>query len=102
MTKQSKNWLHYLTLFSLILFGVTLIGLQNTLWGVIFGLISILSLFFTDKAFAKDIALIIPCLALLGVSEISTDISNFHIFTFGTILTSVVIVPYLISKKVYK
>ena len=102
MIKKYLKIFQTISLVLLTLSGVLLIGFQKEPLGWIILLASLVSLVFTTKKFAKDLLLINLCIALLGLSEISTSISYGHILGFGTALTAVVAGPYLISKYIYK
>jgi membrane protease YdiL (CAAX protease family) len=55
-----------------------------------------------DKKFSRDILLIYGCLALLGVTPINTDTNFPHTLQMGIPLLLVVLVPYLVTKHIYK
>lgn len=81
---------------------VTLIAFQVKPWGWGLLALSASSLLLTDKAFAKDLLLIHISLALIGLTPITTDISYEHFALMGVTLTAAVLVPYLVSRFVYK
>jgi hypothetical protein len=85
----------------LIIASITLIGLQLKPWGWGILALSLLSLVLADRKFAKDMLLINLSLAVLGVTEISTDISYPHMLIMTLMLGSVLIIPYLVSRYVY-
>lgn len=86
----------------LALTAIILIGLQVKIPGFIILGLGWLSLLFCDKQFRKDISLLYFCLAILGVTPISTLITPLHVLQMGIPLLLVVLIPYLTSRYVYK
>jgi hypothetical protein len=81
---------------------IILIALQLHVIGWILLSIGLALLPFCQKHFAKDLLLLYISIALLGVTPISTDISNMHILIMSTTLGMAVLLPYLVSRFVYK
>lgn len=102
MYDMRQSWLRYLSVLLLCASGVVLIALQLKTAGWILLVLSGLSLFLTDKKFAKDVFLVIIALAILGLTPINTDISVGHMLLMGTTLLLAVAIPYLVSRFVYK
>jgi hypothetical protein len=97
-----KALIEYITIVLLCLSAVFLIALQMPVvgWPLLF--LGLLTLLVGLKQGAKDLLLLYLCIGLLGLTPISTDISFTHIFLMGIILGSIVLLPYLISRFVYK
>lgn len=86
----------------LALTGVILIPLQMHMIGWSLYVLGLVTLLFCTKQFRKDIALIYLSLGLLGLTPITTDISLVHIAHMGLLLGLAVLLPYCISRFVYK
>ena len=97
-----KSWIEYGSIFLLCLSAVVLIALQIHLAGWILLLAGFLTLLFCHKHFAKDLLLLYVSTAILGLTPISTNISDTHIVFMGTTLGLAVLLPYLISRFIYK
>src|SRR5436305_375274 len=97
-----KRIIEYIDIGVLSLTGVVLIGLQIKLFGWGFLLLGLFLLLFCTKQFRKDFFLIYICLALLGITPITTDISYLHIVQMGIPLILAITIPYIISRYVYK
>jgi membrane protease YdiL (CAAX protease family) len=82
--------------------GIVLVALQLKPIGWILLGLACLSLFFVEKGFAKDAALIILSVGILGVTPINTDISVPHMLIMGATLGAAVMFPYLVSRFIYK
>lgn len=91
-----------LSIFLLALTAVILIALQIKPFGFVILGIGVLMLFFCKKDFRNNILLIYGCLALLGITPISTSTAYPHNLQMGIPLLLVVLVPYLVTKYVYK
>ena len=97
-----QNIAKYSSIVLLVLTAILLIPLQMHFIGWSFFALGILSLCFCTKQVRKDIALIYLSLGLLGLTPITTDISLGHMFHMGTLLGLAVLLPYVISRFVYK
>src|SRR5882724_2937296 len=97
-----KETLRGVSVFLLGVSGIVLIALQLKPSGWLVLLACALSLFLNDTKFAKDVFLIVLSLSILGVTPINTDISVAHILFMSFTLAAAVVVPYLISRFVYK
>jgi len=86
----------------LCLSAIILIALQMHIVGWLILLIGLTLLPFCQKNFAKDLFLLYISIALLGLTPISTDISYLHIFIMSIPLGMAVLIPYLVSRFVYK
>ena len=82
--------------------GIILIALQLKPVGWILLGASALGLLVVEKKFAKDLLLIIIALAILGFTPITTDTSPHHLLTMGAALLVAVLIPYLVSRFVYR
>jgi membrane protease YdiL (CAAX protease family) len=90
---------------ALILLAATaifLIALQIKSLGWVLFLCGIAAVCFSEKAFRKDIILIYISLGILGIAPISTDISPMHMLILGIMLPLAILIPYSISRFVYK
>lgn len=56
----------------------------------------------TDKTFFKDVLLIAGALVLISTISLAADISWTNMLRMGTVLTLAVLIPYLVSRFVYK
>ncbi len=97
-----KKLSRYLAIVILDIAAIILIGLQIKFWGWLLLLLGVFFLFFCDKQFRKDFFLIYLCLAILGVTQINTSISYSHMLEMGFFLSLALIVPYTISRFVFK
>lgn len=81
--------------------GIVLIGAQwkPLGWGLL--ALGVVSLGVINKQLRKDLVLIFGCIALLGLTPITTDISYAHMTIMGIFLALAVAIPYLISRYVY-
>ena len=92
----------YISVSLFALTAITLIGLQFKPWGwAILGL-GVLSLLFCSKDFRRNLALLYGALALLGITPIGTSTAFPNALLMGIPLVLVVLVPYLVTKHVYK
>jgi len=97
-----KRYLEYLAIILLATSAIVLIALQMKILGWLLLGTGIIVLFFCHKQFRKDLLLIYFCLGLLGITPITTDISYQHTFIMGGLLSVAVLVPYLVSRFIYK
>lgn len=97
----TNNIARAISILLLLTSSVVLVALQIKPFGWIILLASALSLFFTDKKYARDILLLHISLSLLGIMPISTDISLPHMTTMGAMLALAVALPYLVSRNIY-
>lgn len=81
---------------------ITLIALQLKPlgWGLL--LASLLSLYFTDREYRRDLILLHISLAILGLIPITTDTSVANMLLMGTALILAVAIPYGVSRYIYK
>ena len=54
------------------------------------------------RTFAKDVLLLVIAVAVLGVTPITTDISVRHILIMGSTLSIALLLPYLVSRFLYR
>lgn len=97
-----KSWFEYGNVFLLCVSAIVLIPLQMHLAGYPVFLLGLLTLPFCRRHFAKDLLLLYVSILILSFTPISTDISTVHIFTMGFGLGAAVLVPYSVSRFVYK
>lgn len=76
-------------------------GLKWVGWVLLGSAIIALMLTYRDR-FSQDMLVLAGGLALLGIAPISTDISYGHMALMASLLSATVILPYLITRKVYK
>jgi len=81
---------------------IMLIGLQIKPFGWIPLGLGLLTLLFCHRQFAKDLLLIYISVAILGLTPITTDISLPHMTLMGLELSLAVLIPYLVSRYIYK
>lgn len=82
--------------------GIILIGLQMKALGFIILGFGLISLYYCPKKFAKELLLVYISLALLAITQITTDTSYAHIFQMGITLTLAISIPYFVSRYLYK
>jgi membrane protease YdiL (CAAX protease family) len=92
----------YVSIGLLLPAAIALIGLQLKPLGWILLVAATLSLLLADKPFAKDVLLVNVSLAILGITPITTDVSYSHMLIMGGALTLAVVIPYCISRFLYK
>lgn len=92
----------YVSLIFLSLAGITLLPLEMKLLGWVLWLLGLVTLLFCEKNFRKDIFLLYTSLALLGITPITTDISPLHFLQAGITLPLAIIIPYTVSRFIYK
>jgi membrane protease YdiL (CAAX protease family) len=59
-------------------------------------------LIFAQRDFRRDVSLIFFSLAILGLIPITTDTSISNMFLMGTALTVAVLIPYLVTRFIYR
>lgn len=83
--------------------GVLLIGFQNRPAGwALLATAGLLAFVWKTATVRKHLLLVLFSLAILGLTPINTDISPGHIAFMGFMLTLTVLVPYLVSRFVYR
>lgn len=102
MTDARPRIFRSISLSLLLLTAVLLIALQMKPGGWIILGLSVASLLLTDRKFAKDLLLINLSVGIIGLTPITTDISYGHFAFMGTTLSASVLIPYLVSRFVYK
>jgi len=97
-----KNKIRYIPLLILDLSGIILIATQMKLAGwILFGL-GLLSLLPCTLHFRRDFLLIFFSMAMLGLANINTDISFYHVLNMATLLPLAAIIPYCVSRFILK
>lgn len=81
---------------------IVLIALQIKPLGFIILGFGLLSLLFCAKDFRKNVFLIYLCLGILGITPINTSTDFPHALLMGAALVGVVLVPYYVTKYLYK
>lgn len=97
-----RDYFKYLILLLFLITAVVLIPLEMKLLGWILLGITVVLLLFCEKHFRNDMILVAVTLGLLGIADISTDLSYAHLITLGIPFTLVVVVPYYVTRKWYK
>lgn len=97
-----KKLLQSTVIALLALTSIILIGLQITFWGWLLLLIGAFLLLFCPRQFRRDFLLVYVCLAILGITPITTDIRIPHMLYMGTLLSLAIIIPYTVSRYIYK
>src|SRR5437588_9621578 len=98
----TNRLIEYGNIVLLCLSAIVLIALQIFPEGWLLLLIGFLTLPFCRKHFAKDLLLLYICTVILGMTPISTNISDTHIVFMSMALGVAILVPYLVSRFVYK
>lgn len=93
--------LKYINVIIVCITSVLLIWLQIK-WAWLLWLWWFILLALNEKDFRKDFVIVYITIWLLGITSITTDISNFHMLEMGTILFLALLVPYIITQKIYK
>lgn len=96
------SYAQYASIILLDIAGIVLIGAQFKTAGWLILALGALALFLTKKQFREEILLIFISIALLGITPINTAVSNSNFIIMGTLLGLALILPYAISKYVYK
>lgn len=99
---KSAGLQEYLSAGLICASGVVLIGLQSKSLGWLLLLASGLSLLLTYRQFKRDAFLLVIALAILGITPITTEISYRHMLVMGSTLTLAILIPYVISRYIYK
>lgn len=97
-----QKFIEYASIIVLDIAAIVLIALQMKFAGWMLLGIGALLLLFCRKQFRKNVFLLYFSIGLLGITPITTDISYFHMFQMGVLLTLAIAVPYVISRYVYK
>jgi membrane protease YdiL (CAAX protease family) len=97
-----KKYGNYLNLGLFCASTLVLIAAQQKTAGFIILGMGVLSLLLCSKDFQKNFGLVYLCLAILGITPIDTTTDFPMALYMGIGLLSVIIIPYLITKKVYK
>ncbi|MBT4210137.1 MAG: CPBP family intramembrane metalloprotease [Candidatus Komeilibacteria bacterium] len=100
--KYSVNIAEVICLALLSSAGIILIGLQIKFVGWLMLILGLISLYYCRKKFAKEVLLVYISLALLAITQITTDISYVHMFEMGVTLILAVSIPYFASRYIYK
>lgn len=100
---MNQSYAKYISLLLLCLSGALLIGFQQHYAGWASLIIGIaLTLLLNKWDTARDLLLPFISVAVMGFAPISTNISPIHIIQMGTMLGLALILPYLISRFIYK
>ncbi len=91
-----------LNILLLLLSSITLIALQLKPLGWLILLISMISLVLCDRKYRRDSLLLHISILILGLTPIDTEISYNHMAFMGLMLLLALIVPYFISRYLYK
>lgn len=102
LKKYSVNTIEIICLTLLASTGVILIGLQIKLFGWLFLIAGLITLWYCRKKFAKELLLVYISMVLLAITQITTDISYVHMFEMGATLIMAVSIPYFVSRYIYK
>lgn len=99
--KLNNKFLQYISVILLCVSGVSLIAFQQS-WGfaIFFAGFAVTAL--CDKDFRNHIWLIFASLGILSLTKIDTDISYLHMLSMGAKLSFVLLIPWAISKYLYK
>jgi|SRR6185369_12449393 len=97
-----QQFAKYLSLILLAVSTLLLIPLQMKMIGWPVLLLGLGTLLLCEKQFRKDIFLIYVSLALLGITEITTNTSPVHFLQMMTTLSLAVAIPYFVSRYFYK
>jgi membrane protease YdiL (CAAX protease family) len=97
-----QKWFGFLNIFWLCISTVVMIGLQIKPEGWVLWAAGLLTLPLVRRDLAKDLALLYLSIAILGFTPITTDISYQHMLEMGGALILAVLIPYLVSRFIYK
>ncbi len=81
--------------------GVLLFGFDLPVPGYLTVVASILTAAFIDRALMKDLSLIALGLVIISTVPLHADLSTTHMALMGTVLVLAVVVPYLVSHRVF-
>src|SRR5260221_636964 len=96
------NKLKLISLFLILVTAFFLIPMQMKLLGWTLLGITALVLLLCEKHFRRDMLLVVLSLGLLGITKINTDISYLHIAQMGSTLLLAIVIPFLITRRLYK
>lgn len=102
MTTKRQKLFEYLNILILCATAVVLVGLQQKPTGWFVLAAGILLLLLCRRQFAKHLLLVYLSLGILGLTPINTDIDPAHVGLMGGTLLAALMLPYLISKYIYK
>lgn len=91
-----------ISILLLVLGAVVLIPMQHQIVGYGILAMGILSLFATNRQFARDIILIYVSISILGITPIDTRITLTHMLTMGLALLLAVGIPFVVTRYIYK
>ncbi len=101
MKAQTATVAEKLTIALMCLTGVTLVGLQSKLGWAVLGLAGI-ALLACRPSFRRQFWPLAGSLAILGITPITTDISLGHALLMAALLSSAIMLPYLVSRYIYR
>lgn len=90
------------SLICIILASVVLIPFEMKIPGFMLLLVSALLLLFCEEHFRRDMILVVLSLALLGITQINTDIRYIHVFQMSFTLLLAVALPFFVTRKLYR
>lgn len=102
MPSQNLNLVTSISLLSLMLGTVLTIPMQEKLIGYLVLSLGAFLLAYTPRAFRRDIGLIFLSIAIIGITPISTDIGVSNFLIMGSLLAMAVIIPFVVTRFVYK
>jgi membrane protease YdiL (CAAX protease family) len=82
--------------------GVLLFGAENNPVGYGVLAVSLLTAALVDRGFARHLALVAGGMVIISLVPLNADLSTQHIALMGTALTLAVLVPWLVSRLVYR
>lgn len=100
--QNNKRPIHYANIVILCAATIFLVGLQFILIGYLLLAVGFALLWLTERDFRRTIGLVYGSIALLGISPINTSTDLQHVLVLGIPMLSVIIVPYLVTRYVYK
>lgn len=97
-----EKFFTYLSLTLLCVTAVLLIALQIKPFGWYTFIAGLIALYFCPNDFRKHIFLVYISLGILGLTSINTEVSITHMSIMGFMIIMALMVPYYISRYVYK
>lgn len=100
--QSNKSTVQYANILILCAASILLVALQYILAGYLLLALGLVLLWLTEQNFRRTIGIVYVCIALLGASPINTSTDLQHVVILGIPMLSVVIIPYVVTRYIYK
>ncbi len=92
----------YLSLLLLMMGTLLTIPLGQKLWGFTVLMVGALSTLGATQAYRRHAALVFLSIGIIGITPISTSIDLVHILSMGALIGLAVLIPFVVTRYVYK